>query len=145
MTNRTYRYFTGTPAYPFGAGRSFASIAYRDVSASPNPDGGVTVRATLENQGPIVPTAPTSTADEVVLVFATPDLRAPGDPLRSLVAFRRLTLPPHHPQSVDIAIPPSAFTRVTASGTRTPVPGPWKLTVGSSDLTVEIPSPNASD
>ncbi|HEY8924908.1 MAG TPA: glycoside hydrolase family 3 C-terminal domain-containing protein, partial [Polyangia bacterium] len=43
MTNRTYRYFTGTPVYPFGAGHSYASIAYRDVAASPTPEGGATI------------------------------------------------------------------------------------------------------
>jgi len=143
MTNRTYRYFNGTPAYPFGAGRSYASIVYRDVSAAPTPSGGATVHATLENQGPIVPTAPISAADEVVLVFATSDPRLPGDPLRSLVAFRRLTLPPHQPQPLDITIPSSAFTRVTPTGTRTPVPGPWTLSIGSATpLPIEIPSPN---
>jgi len=139
MTNRTYRYFTGTPAYPFGAGRSYASIAYRDVAASPTPAGGATIHATLENQGPLVPTAPTSAVDEVVLVFAAPDPRAPGDPVRSLVAFRRISLPPHQPQPLDLTIPPSAFTRVTPTGARTPIPGPWKLSVGPTDLTVEIP------
>jgi beta-glucosidase len=138
MTNRTYRYFTGTPAYPFGAGRGYASIAYRDVSASPTPGGGATIHATLENQGPLVPTAQASAADEVVLVFAAPDPRAPGDPVRSLVAFHRITLPPHQPRPLDLTIPPSAFTRVTPTGARTPIPGPWKLSVGPADLTVEV-------
>jgi len=146
MTNRTYRYFTGKPEYPFGHGLSYASIAYRDVAASPTPEGGAIIHATLENQGPIVPTAPTSPADEVVLVFATPALRAPGDPLRTLVAFHRVTLAPHQPQPVDLTIPPTAFTRVTPSGTRTPVRGLCDLTIGPTEaVTVAIaPAPSVS-
>ncbi|HEY8922997.1 MAG TPA: hypothetical protein VIU64_01380, partial [Polyangia bacterium] len=56
-----------------------------------------------------------------------------------LVAFHRVTLPPHRPQAVDLTIPPTAFTRVTPSGTRTPVPGPWNLTIGPTEaVTVAI-------
>ena len=65
-------------------------------------------------------------------MFATPDPRQPGDPLRSLVAFRRVPLAPGQPRAVTLEVPPRAFTRVTATGARVLVPGRWLLTVGSA-------------
>jgi beta-glucosidase len=135
MANRTYRYFGGTPAYPFGAGTGYASIVYRDVAAEVAPAGGVTVHATLENGGPVA-------ADEVVLVFVTAQLRLPPDPLRSLAAMRRVSLRPGQPQTVAIELPSRAFTRVSAAGVRDFVAGPWQVTVGGAPpVTVDVPGP----
>lgn len=133
MTNRTYRYFGGEAAFPFGAGMSYASIVYRDVTAEAAPAGGVTVHATLENGGPV-------TADEVVLVFVTSQPRLPTDPLRSLAAMRRVSLSPGQAQTVGIELPSRAFTRVNAAGVCDLVAGPWQITVGgAAPLTVDIP------
>jgi beta-glucosidase len=47
---RTYRYFTGTPTYPFGHGLSYTTFAYSHVSAA-HADGTVTVSFDVTNTG----------------------------------------------------------------------------------------------
>lgn len=70
MKNRTYRYFTGTPLYPFGFGLSYTSFAYRDACVR---DGAL--QCTVENTGGF-------DSGEVVQVYAE----------NRLAAFRRIFL-----------------------------------------------------
>ena len=54
MTNRTYRYFTGDPLYPFGYGLSYTKFQYTDLELSPTKvkaGQNVTVRFVLNNVG----------------------------------------------------------------------------------------------
>ena len=63
MKDRTYRFFTGAPLYPFGYGLSYSHFAYSGVKLSPNKDAtqiGANVRNTSERAG-----------DEVVQVYLT--------------------------------------------------------------------------
>ncbi len=61
MEGRTYRYFVGTPLFPFGYGLSYSSFRYSDLNVTPHiiqPGEDVHVRATVANIG-------TYDADEV--------------------------------------------------------------------------------
>ena len=123
MTNRTYRYFTGRPAYPFGAGLTYGPARYGPVTATAAEQGGMTVALTLTN-----PSA--APLEEVVQVYLSlPQPHAPADPLRSLAAFRRVSLPAGQSREVTLTIPASALTRVTASGERVAVAGRWRIEV----------------
>lgn len=54
MTNRTYRYFSGEPMYPFGYGLSYTKFQYSDLEISPlkvKAGENVTVRFVLTNVG----------------------------------------------------------------------------------------------
>ena len=122
MTNRTYRYFTGRPAYPFGSGLTYGPVDYRDVTAVATERQGATVTVNLAN--------PASMAiDEVVQVYVAAEPRLPGDPLRALAAFQRVRLEARQITTVTLSIPPRAFTRVTADGTRVAAPGRWRILV----------------
>ena len=123
MTNRTYRYFTGRPAYAFGAGLTYGRVSYGPVTATAAGQAGVTVSLTLTN-----PSA--APLDEIVQVYLSlPDPHEPGDPLRSLAAFRRVSLPAGQSREVTLTIPASALTRVMASGARVAVAGRWRIEV----------------
>ena len=54
MENRTYRYYTGTPLYPFGYGLSYTDVEYKNASISKN-EGMIgdtfTVEVEVENKG----------------------------------------------------------------------------------------------
>lgn len=51
MTNRTYRYFTGKPLYPFGYGLSYTKFEYSDVSITSETDDEYEITFTLANPG----------------------------------------------------------------------------------------------
>jgi beta-glucosidase len=145
MAGRTYRYYEGKTLFSFGHGLGYSAVAYRDLRAdrpavsgsSPgaaHPEAAaspVVVHATLENHG-------ARAVEEVVQVYATPRPRRPGDPLRSLVAFRRVALSAGENQSVDMNLPPQAFTRVGRDGARQAVEGTWDLQVKDLSVTVDL-------
>jgi beta-glucosidase len=136
MAGRTYRYFNGTPAYPFGAGLGYAPVSYGNLTATATAAGGATAQVTVTNQGAL----PT---EEVVQLYVAPSPRLLTEPLRSLVAFRRVPLAPKETKTVTLDIPPASLTRVTPRGERSPVPGPWQITTSSLTTTVDIPAPNS--
>ena len=54
MENRTYRYFTGQPLYPFGFGLSYTTFTYRNLQIDPaqvKPGDPVSVQVEVENTG----------------------------------------------------------------------------------------------
>ena len=72
MKGRTYRYFTGTPLYPFGYGLSYTKFAYSDLSvSSPAVAAGDPVSAdvTVTNSG-------SGEGDEVVQLYLEISQRA---------------------------------------------------------------------
>ncbi|MBV8644814.1 MAG: glycoside hydrolase family 3 C-terminal domain-containing protein [Candidatus Eremiobacteraeota bacterium] len=84
LTNRTYRYFTGRPLYPFGHGLSYATFAYHDLAVSR--EGGV-IRAwfTLENTGH-------RDGEEVVQLYVSRPSIDAVTPRLQLCTYRRVVL-----------------------------------------------------
>jgi beta-glucosidase len=83
MKGRTYRYFKGTPWYPFGFGLSYSSFAYSGLTLKRNAQGAE-VRATVKN---------TSARDgeEVVQLYVGGG-QEPDAALRNLRGFTRVPL-----------------------------------------------------
>ena len=136
MTNRTYRYFTGKPDYPFGAGLTYGPIAYSGLAGGATAQGGATITVTLENPSGLA-------IDEVVQAYvASPEPQESTDPLRALAAFRRVRVEPHRHVTIVLSIPPTAFMRVTPTGSRVAVPGRWRILVppAAAPVVVEIPA-----
>jgi len=127
MAGRTYRYFGGKPAYAFGAGRSYGSVSYSDVTAEvvDGGKGGVVVRATVKNEG-------ARAVEEVVQVWVAQRTRVAGDPLRSLAGFRRETLAPGQARKVAFNVPTPAFTMVSAAGQFRSGLRPWEVVLGTA-------------
>ncbi|WP_140724131.1 glycoside hydrolase family 3 C-terminal domain-containing protein [Pseudomonas sp. Hp2] len=125
MKGRTYRYFTGTPLYPFGYGLSYTRFGYDAprLSASTLKAGDtLTVSARVRNTG-------TRAGDEVVQVYLEYP-RRPQSPLRALVGFRRVTLQPGESRELTFALDPRRLSDVDRAGTRAVEPGDYRVFVG---------------
>ena len=126
MKGRTYRYFTGTPVYPFGHGLSYTSFAYGALKVEPAgdaPEKGLRVTAEVRNTG-------RRAGDEVVQLYLTPPAFE-GAPRLALRGVRRVTLEPGQSQRVSFELSPRDLSFVTTEGERWLVPGRYQLSVGS--------------
>ncbi len=105
MKERTYRYFTGTPLYPFGFGLSYTSFALSDARWA---DGAIEVRA--ENTGKMA-------GDAVLQIYAAcDDPCAPVHP--RLCGFRRVTLEAGEAKTVCVPLDALTDTVVDEQGER---------------------------
>ncbi len=108
MVNRTYRYFTGTPLYPFGFGLSYTTFAVS--GAEWTPEG---IRVKVSNTGAME-------GDAVLQVYAACD--SPDAPLHPrLCGFLRTGLKPGEEKTVVIPLDALTATVVDAQGERQPV------------------------
>ncbi|HEX5200235.1 MAG TPA: glycoside hydrolase family 3 C-terminal domain-containing protein [Actinoplanes sp.] len=90
---RTYQYFTGKIAYPFGFGLSYTSFRYDNFRFD-----GKAATATVTNTGKV------KGAEVVQLYATTPDSpKSKERPRKRLIGFRKVVLEPH--RSADVTIP----------------------------------------
>jgi beta-glucosidase len=124
MAGRTYRYFKGTPLFPFGYGLSYTKFTYSDlhVPGTAEADQDVVVSVQVENAGD-------RAGDEVVQLYLS-DLEASvAVPTRTLVGFQRITLKPGEKRKVDFTIPPRQLS-VFSGGAFVVEPGTFEVSVG---------------
>ncbi len=84
MKGRTYRYFEGTPLYPFGIRLSYTTFSYSGLSvpASVEAGGPLVAEVTVTNTG-------SKAGDEVAQLYLSfPNV--PGAPLKALRGFQRV-------------------------------------------------------
>ena len=125
MKNRTYRYFTGEPLYPFGYGLSYSTFEYSGMTlSSPQLQAGsplnveVDVKNTSQRDG-----------DEVVELYITfPKLA--GTPLKALRGFTRVNLKAGEQKHVKLALAPRDLSYVNEAGDRMIGAGDYLITVG---------------
>ena len=125
MKERTYRYFTGTPLYPFGHGLSYTSFAYGKPllsSVSLQAGGTLGVDVDVSNTGKVE-------GDEVAQLYLSFPA-APGMPIRALRGFSRVHLAAGAHARVHFDLSARDLSSVTAAGDRMVVPGAYRLTVG---------------
>jgi beta-glucosidase len=125
MAGRTYRYFAGTPLYPFGHGLSYTTFAYRDLAlpAEAPAGGAVDVSVEVANTG-------ARAGEEVVQLYVKRAGAPPPAPLRSLAGFRRVALAPGERRTLSFTLPPRALALVDADGRRVVAPGEVEVAVG---------------
>jgi beta-glucosidase len=138
MQGRTYRYFTGTPVYPFGYGLSYTSFAYGPLHVSPARAGaqdGIRVTTELRNTG-------SRAGDEVAQLYLDfPDL--PGAPNIALRGFERVHLKPGERRAVTFDLSSRDLSAVTPDGQREVMPGNYRVTVGSGQPATGVPGQSA--
>lgn len=125
MKGRTYRYFTGTPLWPFGYGLSYTSFRYGDLNLPKAPiRAGEPLRAsvTITNSGQVA-------GDEVAeLYLSFPNV--PGAPIRALRGFRRVHLAPGESETVAFDLKPRDLSMVDERGNIIVPAGKYSLSIG---------------
>ena len=125
MQNRTYRYFTGKPLYPFGYGLSYTTFGYSGLTvpqAPLNAGDPVDADVTVTNTGTVA-------GDEVVQLY----LKFPpvdGAPRIALRGFQRVHLDPGESRQVRFELKNRDLGMVTASGQPVIAAGDYTLTIG---------------
>ena len=129
MTNRTYRYFTGTPLFPFGHGLSYTAFTYGRI---------ILDHKTVTASGTMLLTVPVSNTgardgDEVVQVYYHPVHTADSTLRQALCGFKRVEVPHGQTVQVTLSIPASQFRRWDEGKNDYVVfPGDYELRVGAS-------------
>jgi beta-glucosidase len=101
MAGRTYRYFTGTPLYPFGYGLSYTTFAYKNLRTSADrmtANDTLTVRVDVTNTGK-------HAGDEVVQLYTRHVGSKVSRPNKDLRGFRRVSLAPGETKTVSLSLP----------------------------------------
>jgi beta-glucosidase len=134
MANRTYRYFRGTPLYPFGYGLSYSEFKYGKVKLSTKrlkAGGPLSVDADVKNTGQ-------RDGDEVVQLYLTyPKL--PGAPIRALCGFTRVHIRAGQTEHVHLTVDPRNLSHVNEAGDRIIAPGSYSLSIGGGQPSTAAP------
>jgi beta-glucosidase len=125
MANRTYRYFTGTPLYPFGHGLSYSKFTYGGARLSTKAlkaGDPLTVETDVKNVSK-------RDGDEVVEVYLTfPKL--PGAPIRALRGFTRVHVPAGKTEHVRLVLQPRDLSYVSQDARILVSAGSYTLSIG---------------
>ena len=114
MKNRTYRYYTGKPLYPFGYGLTYGDTQVLSVTADRQ---SATVK--LTNRG-------VDTEDVVQLYIR--DVTSPdATPNPKLCAFQRVSLAQGEERELTISLPAAAFRVCNEAGEWVDGSGKWTL------------------
>ena len=120
MTNRTYRYFTGEPLFPFGYGLSYTNFEIGKPEYKNNK-----VQVSVKNTGAMA-------GLETVQVYIRNIADMEG-PLKTLRAYQQVQLAPGEAKTIAIDLPHSSFEGWDAqTNTMRVVPGKYELMVGNS-------------
>ena len=130
MQGRTYRYFKGEPLYPFGYGLSYTNFAYSNLRVDAKTvKAGQPVKVTVD-----VTNSGDREGDEVVQLYLTDMAASAPVPIRSLVAFDRITLRPREKRSVSFTITPRQMSLIDDAGKRVIEPGDFAISIGGGQV-----------
>ncbi len=125
MKGRTYRYFEGTPLFPFGYGLSYTTFSYSGLTVpSVAVDAGspVVAEVNVTNTGH-------RAGDEVAQLYLEFPA-VPGAPLRALRGFQRIHLDAGASQKVRFELKPRDLSMVTEAGEPIIAEGRYVVSVG---------------
>jgi beta-glucosidase len=138
MSNRTYRYFNGTPLFAFGHGLSYTKFDYNDAqlsTAGSDADGTVKISFTIKNSG-------AREGDEVAQVYFRHLNSALAQPKMALCGFTRIHLLPGQKAHLALAIPSERFRYWDTTRKQYAIePGDYEIMVGaaSDDIRLHVP------
>jgi beta-glucosidase len=134
MEERTYRYFSGKPLFPFGYGLSYSSFSYSGLALPTEPvkvGDPVHAEVTVTNNSQLA-------GDEVVQLYLSfPDIK--GAPLKALRGFRRVHLEPGASQELQFELKGRDLGMVTDIGQPIIAAGEYKMRVGGGQPDTDAP------
>ena len=135
MKGRTYRYFTGTPLWPFGYGLSYTRFQYGGLTlptASVKAGRPVRASVTVTNSGKVE-------GDEVVQLYLSfPNVS--GAPIRALRGFRRVHLVPGQSETVAFDLSARDVSMVNDDGEIIIPAGKFGVSIGGGQPGSGLPT-----
>jgi beta-glucosidase len=139
MKGRTYRYFAGTPVYPFGYGLSYSSFEYAPLEVEAtrgSMEQGVRVTTTVANTGKWA-------GEEVAQLYLEPP-RFEGAPRTALRGFQRFSLKPGERKTITLELSPRDLSFVNRDGVRQVMTGEYRVSMGSGQPGTGVASQSAT-
>lgn len=138
MEGRTYRYFRGTPLYPFGHGLSYTRFDYGTLRLDADTigaDGRVAASVDVTNAG-------TRSGDEVVQLYVRREHAGGGDAVQELRGFQRVHLAPGERRTVTFTLEAAQALRHydEARAVYAVQPGAYEVRVGASSADIRARS-----
>jgi len=126
MSERTYRYYSGEPLYPFGFGLSYTEFSYSNLKTLEAARAGdpLEIAVTVTNTGD-------RAGDEVVQVYLSDEKASTPRPQHQLVAFERVHLKKGEQKEVKLTLNPRYFSLINRQSKRVIEAGSFMLHVGS--------------
>jgi beta-glucosidase len=124
MKNRTYRYFTGTPLYPFGYGLTYGKCRAKEMEVTVSADGA-TVKVKVVNEGSVK----TSDVLQIYVKDTGYELAVPNP---QLAGFERFELGAGEEKEITVELPRRAFTSVDEEGNRDVFSHSFKVYAGTN-------------
>jgi beta-glucosidase len=135
MADRTYRFFKGTPLYPFGHGLSYTTFGYRNLrvsGAARRASDTVVVRVNVTNTG-------SRAGDEVVQLYVQHVGSEVARPVKELKAYTRVTLRPGQTRTVSLPLAAKSLAYWNAARHQWVIePDSVKLVVGPSSADARL-------
>lgn len=132
MTDQTYRYFKGTPLYPFGYGLSYSTFEYSDLKMANQAKAGeaIEVSVNVTNKGDM-------DGEEVVQLYISQVNSPVPAPLKSLKAFERIKLKAGESQTVQFSLPAETFRIINENNKREIRSGVFDISIGGGQAGVK--------
>ena len=132
MNNRTYRYFKGTPLYPFGYGLSYTNFAYSELKlpASIGKGKKITVSAKVFNTGK-------KDGEEVVQLYVSPS-KATQQLVRALKGFKRIFLKAGESKTISFDLSAQDFASLDDVGGIKMLTGKASVSIGGGQPDISI-------
>jgi beta-glucosidase len=139
MKGRTYRYFDGTPVYPFGYGLSYSTFEYDPLqieAVEGAPEHGLRVTTFVRNTSDRV-------GEEVAQLYLDPP-PFDGAPRLALRGFQRVELQRGERRALSFELSPRDLSFVTRDGVRQIFAGEHHVSVGSGQPGTNVPVQTAT-
>lgn len=117
LNNKTYRYYKGTPVYPFGYGLTYGNTSVLSYSVD-----GFTAHVTVENKG-------SYDTDDVIEVFIKDNLSPFATPNAKLCSYKRVHLAAGEVADFELILNQKTFTVINDEGDEVPGSGNYSFTV----------------